>query len=522
MLECAPKKPEHVRLTFLGKFRLGKKMESCCLHLKEPVVRQNLIVFTACLLVATSIAIVLFQIRETRYKFLTSSTDEAIYTQLAYNFSHGKFFKSTAIPENRVSGEATFFAVHTAPSYPFFFAPYFVWPNYATIGYWQIIFILAGFIPICLIAFFQRQQPWITFALATSYLLSPFLLTNALWTDPTTFCIPLIFWIYFFYISEAMWPFFLTLIFFLGFEESMAPFVIAFGLWMIFRKDYRRGGYVFALGILWFTVCVFWIGKTFSEQGIDQMVKVFPLDRSPLGFIHALTNGPTWKNFFLMQLPFFFFPLLSWQTYFYSSPFMALFLLSPYQLFYSLTSRYAIPLLPIFIIGTLNFSKRMQSARTSHLIAAGLLTFAFFQHVPQFSLGEFNCFSPVRAILSHTNDPAPNDYRDLREKIFAHIPPDAKVVASHKLAHFLSERSWVHIFPYFWKEADILIIDRRYPHAFPFPAKTGEFYDTLTEIKKGGIFVDIFQSDSFLVLKNIHFRGANFSQILQPKSEHPR
>lgn len=439
--------------------------------------------------------------------------------QLAHNFSLGKFFKSTAIPENQVSGETTFFAVHTAPSYLFLFAPYFIWPHYATIGYWQIIFILAGFIPICLIAFRQKQRPIVTFAIATSYLLSPFLLTNALWTDPTTFCIPLIFWIYFFYISEAMWLFFLTLLLFLGFEESLSPFVIAFGLWMLFKKDYRRGSIVFALGTIWFIICVFWIGKSFSDQGIDQMVKVFPLDRSALGFFHALTNKVTWKNFFLMQLPFFLFPLLSWQTYFYSSPFMVLFLLSPYQLFYSLTSRYAIPLWTFFIIGVLDFSKKIASVRASYLFAFGVLIFAIFQHVPQFSRGEFNCFSPVRSILLHSNDPVPRDYLELREKIFAHLPAEAKVGASHKLAHFVSARPWLHIFPYFWQEADILIIDRRYPHAFPFPPKTGEFYDTLTQIKESGHFVDVFQSDHFLVLKNIRFRSADFSEIPQLKSE---
>ncbi|KKU64272.1 MAG: hypothetical protein UX87_C0007G0012 [Candidatus Amesbacteria bacterium GW2011_GWA1_47_16] len=170
----------------------------------------------------------------------------------------------------------------------------------------QAAAVVSGAIPLYLTAVYRLKSQWLGSALAFSYLAFGGLQFGyAYGFHEIMFLPPLFFWTYYFYTSGKIKKYFLFLLLSLAVKEEVSLIVIFWGLYLLFKKNYRYAAGTIIAGILWYVLCFKIIFPFFNQDagfgywgqypggnGIAGLIRFAVLH--PLEFFSTLTS-PKYK-----------------------------------------------------------------------------------------------------------------------------------------------------------------------------------------------------------------------------------
>lgn len=415
-----------------------------------------------------ALAFDVLHVRTACQRHFYSAADEGIYTQIAYNTWHGKFLHTTIAPETHSAEGMSFLGVHFAPLLVLVSLPYLIFPSTMTVSYGSIVVALSSLLPCFLLASRRLRSPWAAFVVTLALGLNFNFLFNAVWIRIPIFAIPFLLWALYFWSTKRYVLFHVFLALYVLAEETLAPVAAMLGLVIALKGDKKHGLVWLLAGVVWFFLCTkIWM-PFFNDHQYNQLAKVFPPDQSLWTVFQRYSSREHWFKFLTFSLPFLLLPLLAWETWLLIFPLLSLvFLVTSLNLFDNLYSRYLTPCLPLMIFGMILMLERIRKDNLRKALVIALLAASVLQHFGSGALRDFQIYRNFRhRAFLNAEQPRP-ELMTLRNDILSKLPPSAKVVATDRLIHFVSERPWVGYFPRYWEQADYILLDlRRVPWPF--------------------------------------------------------
>jgi len=436
--------------------------------------------------VAIAIYIVIFGVVTSlrHYNFQTQAWDLGIFDQVVWNISRGNGMSTT------LEFVQNHFAVHMSPIL-FLLAPgYLVFPSPYFLLILQTIALALGAWPLYLLAkkvLFVKSSTSdkIPLAITTAYLLYPSLhWVN--WFDfhPIAFLVPA-FLAAFYFAEKRRWGLMsLFLILAASAQEDAVLVVAFFGIYLIFKKEWKIGLTIFLLSILYFLLSIKFIMPYFGG-GLLRIDRYAQLGGSfseiaknffihPSLFISTIFQWQKLIYLFWLFLPVAFLPLLAPREWILLIPGIAQNLLTNYAPQFASAYQYDSALIAgIFIAAIYGLKKaiglfagfaaatpraptalrrsREESKKTNGFLVIGLATIvllAFF----------------IRSPISPFNFPAElfkkSEQTYAFQKMIERVPENASVAAHTQIVPHLSQREKIYMLGYEPAlEPDIILID---------------------------------------------------------------
>ncbi len=381
-------------------------------------------------------------------RFGTFDYDLGIWDQYVWLWAHGESFNTIRGLDN--------LAFHVSPSLAVFVPFYWLGAGPTFLNAAMVLSVAAGAVPVYRLGRHLLDDEWLPIGLAAAYL-GHFSLQWQMWETfhPETLAIgPLLFgyeavfrrrWL-----PGAAW-----LVFAVGLKEDIALAVAMIGVLVALRGQWRRGGAVFGLSVVWFFVCTKLVMPQFSDAGVFYEQFYGYLGDGPVAMADTAVTNPTEYTRQLEQadavgytrdllLPFGFLPLLSPLTLLVAVPQVLANLLSLVPNSWPVRVHYAAVPIAVMAMASVHGVARLRRpalrrVAVGWMCAASLATSSVWG-ISRFSPDYDNGFWPL----------FPDPVNEVRAEVAAAVPDGAAVAASYNLSPHLTHRREAYTFPSPW------------------------------------------------------------------------
>ena len=391
------------------------------------------------------------------YNFQTQTWDMGIFTQIMWNIVHGNGMA------NSLEFVSNHFAVHMSP-FLFLLAPGFaLFPSAYYLLLLQTVALALGAWPLYLLAKRILQNQNLALTITAAYLLYP-ALHWVNWFDfhPIAFLVP--FFLTAFYFYEAgkfgwMWAF---LALSASTQEDAILVVAFFGIYLIFKKEWKIGIAVILLSIFYFLVSTQLIMPRFGG-GLLRLDRYAQLGGSfseifknvflePSLFIKTIFMWPKLTYLFWLFLPVAFLPFLAWREMILLIPGLAQNLLTLYPNQFSGTFQYDSALIAGIFIATVYGLKKandlfvfLAAAKQPSGLPAGKTHKKVICVLLSAALLAFLIRSPISPFNFPTELFQKNPRAEAFREITKIIPKNASVAAHTNLVPHLATRERIYM-----------------------------------------------------------------------------
>ena len=281
-----------------------------------------------------------------------SSFDIGIFSQMFERMNHD-LTPITTLERDRVLSH---FAVHISPIFYLMLPFYKLFPYVETLEILQLIVVFSGIIPLRLILRKLKFSALTNTLTLLWFVLLPVMTTaGGFHLHENCFLVPLVFWVFYFIISEQKWKILLATILLLLVKEDAFIYVLSMGLYFLFQKRFDLSKQTkrwllfteIVLPIAYFIFAMYLL-SAYGEGGMVSRFDAFLLNGEsgmlmviknlffhPGYVISTLLTAKRLGYLFLMFAPVCFLGLLQrrWSTYFLLIPLIVINLLPnwPYQ-----------------------------------------------------------------------------------------------------------------------------------------------------------------------------------------------
>ena len=302
-----------------------------------------------------------------------SSFDIGIFSQMFERMNHD-LTPITTLERDRVLSH---FAVHISPIFYLMLPFYKLFPYVETLEVLQLLVVFSGIIPLRLILRKLKFSNLTNTLAVLWFVLLPVMTTaGGFHLHENCFLVPLVFWVFYFIISEQKWKILLATMLLLFVKEDAFIYVLSIGLYFtfqnrfIFSAKFKKWLYIscFGLTILYTGLALFLLSKygegamasryghllLNGEQGLSKIVK--NLVFNPVYVLGSLFTAKRLGYIFLVLISFSFLPLIQrrFSAYFLAIPLLAVNLLSDWFPQYDIGYQYSYGSVTlIFIMGLL-------------------------------------------------------------------------------------------------------------------------------------------------------------------------
>ena len=281
-----------------------------------------------------------------------STFDIGLFSQMFHRMSTD-LTAITTLERDRVLSH---FAVHISPIFYLMLPVYKLFPHVETLEVLQIWVVFSAVIPLRLLLSKLNLSKLANILTVLWFVLLPVLTTaGGYHLHENCFLVPLIFWVFYFIVSEKKWGILISTILLLLVKEDAFIYVISLGMYFLTQNRFNLTNKTkhwlvlteFLLPLLYFALALLILSK-FGEGGMVSRFDAFLL-KDENGILAVFKNLVLHPSFaishlfmakklgylFLMLAPLCFLPLLqrNWSTYFLALPLVVINLLPdwPYQ-----------------------------------------------------------------------------------------------------------------------------------------------------------------------------------------------
>ncbi len=415
----------------------------------------------------------------------TSVFDLGNVDQALWNTAHGRFLHFTT--QRSIQGSRL--GMHVEPVLVPLAVLYLFAPDPRLLLVIQTLALALGAWPVFRLARWKLGSGLAAVVFALAYLLFPALESaNMFEFHAVTLATPALLWAFYSFEMavaagdrgdrraerRAYRLFALSILFALTCKEDISLLVVMLGLYIaLWRRKWRVGGPLVAIGALWFAAAFFVIMPHFRpERGGSPFWRFYADVLAHPQNLWGVLGTPD-NAWFVVGLlaPFAFLPLLSPPTLALIAPSLAINLLSANPLMHRLEDyHYAAPMAPFVVVsaiyGAHSLAARVRAFRNSSplpqrgsghvVIGHWLLVIVLF-----FALGyhRFRGYSPLAMPFRGYRV---TEHNRLARRFINLIPPDAIAAAQPNLVPHLSQREQVYVWPYRHR-AEYILLDVSYP-----------------------------------------------------------
>ena len=327
-----------------------------------------------------------------------STFDIGLFSQMFHRMSTD-LTAITTLERDRVLSH---FAVHISPIFYLMLPFYKLFPHVETLEVLQIWVVFSAVIPLRLLLSKLNLSKLANILTVLWFVLLPVLTTaGGYHLHENCFLVPLIFWVFYFIVSEKKWGILISTILLLLVKEDAFIYVISLGMYFLTQNRFNLTNKTkqwlvlteFLLPLLYFALALLILSK-FGEGGMVSRFDAFLL-KDENGILAVFKNLVLHPSFaishlfmakklgylFLMLAPLCFLPLLqrNWSTYFLALPLIVINLLPdwPYQydigFQYSYGSGALLFIMTLLALEDLKLNKHINEKMVISLILVGMI-----------------------------------------------------------------------------------------------------------------------------------------------------
>lgn len=327
-----------------------------------------------------------------------STFDIGLFSQMFHRMSTD-LTAITTLERDRVLSH---FAVHISPIFYLMLPFYKLFPHVETLEVLQIWVVFSAVIPLRLLLSKLNLSKLANILTVLWFVLLPVLTTaGGYHLHENCFLVPLIFWVFYFIVSEKKWGILISTILLLLVKEDAFIYVISLGMYFLTQNRFNLTNKTkqwlvlteFLLPLLYFALALLILSK-FGEGGMVSRFDAFLL-KDENGILAVFKNLVLHPSFaishlfmakklgylFLMLAPLCFLPLLqrNWSTYFLALPLIVINLLPdwPYQydigFQYSYGSGALLFIMTLLALEDLKLNKYINEKMVISLILVGMI-----------------------------------------------------------------------------------------------------------------------------------------------------
>ena len=327
-----------------------------------------------------------------------STFDIGLFSQMFHRMSTD-LTAITTLERDRVLSH---FAVHISPIFYLMLPFYKLFPHVETLEVLQIWVVFSAVIPLRLLLSKLNLSKLANILTVLWFVLLPVLTTaGGYHLHENCFLVPLIFWVFYFIVSEKKWGILVSTILLLLVKEDAFIYVISLGMYFLTQNRFNLTNKTkqwlvlteFLLPLLYFALALLILSK-FGEGGMVSRFDAFLL-KDENGILAVFKNLVLHPSFaishlfmakklgylFLMLAPLCFLPLLqrNWSTYFLALPLIVINLLPdwPYQydigFQYSYGSGALLFIMTLLALEDLKLNKYINEKMVISLILVGMI-----------------------------------------------------------------------------------------------------------------------------------------------------
>lgn len=327
-----------------------------------------------------------------------STFDIGLFSQMFHRMSTD-LTAITTLERDRVLSH---FAVHISPIFYLMLPFYKLFPHVETLEVLQIWVVFSAVIPLRLLLSKLNLSKLANILTVLWFVLLPVLTTaGGYHLHENCFLVPLIFWVFYFIVSEKKWGILISTILLLLVKEDAFIYVISLGMYFLTQNRFNLTNKTkqwlvlteFLLPLLYFALALLILSK-FGEGGMVSRFDAFLL-KDENGILAVFKNLVLHPSFaishlfmakklgylFLMLAPLWFLPLLqrNWSTYFLALPLIVINLLPdwPYQydigFQYSYGSGALLFIMTLLALEDLKLNKHINEKMVISLILVGMI-----------------------------------------------------------------------------------------------------------------------------------------------------
>ena len=327
-----------------------------------------------------------------------STFDIGLFSQMFHRMSTD-LSAITTLERDRVLSH---FAVHISPIFYLMLPFYKLFPHVETLEVLQIWVVFSAVIPLRLLLSKLNLSKLANILTVLWFVLLPVLTTaGGYHLHENCFLVPLIFWVFYFIVSEKKWGILISTILLLLVKEDAFIYVISLGMYFLTQNRFNLTNKTkqwlvlteFLLPLLYFALALLILSK-FGEGGMVSRFDAFLL-KDENGILAVFKNLVLHPSFaishlfmakklgylFLMLAPLCFLPLLqrNWSTYFLALPLIVINLLPdwPYQydigFQYSYGSGALLFIMTLLALEDLKLNKYINEKMVISLILVGMI-----------------------------------------------------------------------------------------------------------------------------------------------------
>ena len=397
-----------------------------------------------------------------REAFTHLAQDTAVFDQLVWNTSQGRWFQSTLIGHADIS-----LGDHFSPILLALVPLYWAWPETNLLLVVQAVALAVGVVPVYWWARERVKNPWLVAGVVLAYFLYPATAYISLFEFHEVALVTPLLGLCLLFLFRRRYGWFLLFTFLaLSVKEEIAFIVIGFGLYILVgQRRWRWGMGIISLGLVWGYLTMGVILPHFNTTGggFYYMRRYAYLGNSLGEILLTMVAKPQvvaqylWtpdRRTFLWELlwPVGFLPLFGPRSLALALPILGYLLLGESVHMHSIRYQYAAPLIPFIFFALVEGVSWLERRLRPALVMAYLSAFglaAYFLLYPGPLARGFN----------------PEDYQasafsQQAHRLLKQIPPQASVSASRNLASHLSQRQQIYFFPKLL-EAEYVLVDGR-------------------------------------------------------------
>jgi uncharacterized membrane protein len=409
--------------------------------------------------------------------------DFATHLEILWRNSQGLGLSTVMSAEYH--GGSHWFSAHFTPIIFLTYVPAFkIIPSPLVIPIFETLFLTSSLIPLWLISKRYLNEN-LSRLLISSFLFYPTIFyTNLYGTSYLELCIPLFFWLFYFFEEKKNKLFILFLILSLMVREEVALVTCFFGIWMFIKKRYLLASITVFLSTIYFYVVMFKIIPYYNGENLHAAM---PLYKSygdtyseilinilfhPIDFLNKIISLPKIGNFVMMMIPLIFTPFLNLSVLLITIPNLAITFLSDSISHSSFILYYLSPSIPILFYAVITGINKLNESRLVNknaliytILTASISATVFFGATPisiafwnkNYVVGNFYTTNFHRSAYLE-------EARDLTAKEIIKLIPDNAVISAEQ--HFLPllyNKKKMSIFPEPGDDIEYVLIDRFNP-----------------------------------------------------------
>ena len=234
-----------------------------------------------------------------RYKtFCTPNFDFGLFCNMFYNM------KESGLPTVSCERDAilSHFAVHISPAYYLLLPFFWLFPSPLTLQIGQAVVLMAGVVPLVLLARHHKLSGKVTLAVAALYCFFPALSSGCFYDIHENCFLPLFLLLTFlFYEKKRYLPMYLSALGVLSVKEDAAIYLLVFALFVLLsERNWLHGAVLAAMSIGYFCLCA----HILEKNGLGMMVNRFDnlIWEEDAGLMGAIKTALVNPGYLLTQL----------------------------------------------------------------------------------------------------------------------------------------------------------------------------------------------------------------------------